>query len=428
MEIKKVLEKLWEHEPKLWNGSEEVSRKELGDNVDYFSLRQIQSSILLFDPSFLPKNYSIIKSIVGDSSKKWISKRGLSNFYEEEFKELEKYEKEDLIKSIFEEHQNEIFKRFGLGSIDITEIQENQIKIRVDECVEAYKSSNIGHPICYNVTGILAGEINARFDGWDCFEKSCLANGDSYCEFILAPQEHIIRQIRSFLDLPTRGSLTLRGEITNMLSESARKKDYSPILEEMANYVLYLMKDLKSYTRPQLGTKINIKTLQQFYLAFFIEDFERGSEILYGAGFEQGKRLGKMLSGIGFEEEMSLRNILEKLYERLGLGLLRFRETETGYRAEVKECALCSGLDLDKKICFFNSGFFAGIVSTMENEKYHGSEEMCLGVPSNDLCIHKITPVSKKQREKEEEETQEEEETEEKEKDKKGGNKKLDEN
>ncbi len=397
LNIEENLSSLWEQQPQLWKKEEIIYREELGDTLDIFVLKNLQNHILLYDPSLLPTVYRCLFGIIKKKVKKWKKNLGLTDYFSD-FNNLEDEEKKEVIETYFEEHINTILKKFGLGILDITKLdfKEKCIQIHVSECAEAHEATTIGHPICFNVAAILGGAIGGVFEGWQCYEKECKSTGANFCNFILAPQENINEEIREFLDLPSRVSFTLRGKITSMISKFERRIDYTPIIEETTNRLSQLLPDMKSKNRSHLGHEINFIGFQQYYLSFLIKDFEYGSKVLYKAGEKSGKRFSKILSAMGMRSKDKV-NVLPRFFDRLGIGILKFRKINEGFEAKIGECGFSYNLDVDEEICFFNSGFLAGFFTQIKNTNFVGEEKKCSG-ESGDLCVHKIVESGKKEK------------------------------
>lgn len=391
MGINDCLEDLLKQEPSIWDDSKEIQyRNELGNTLDLFVLQNLKNHILLYDPAMLSEVYKSLFPKVKKEVNKWIDNLGLDQFFSSKFSSLDNKEKREIINSLFEEHLNKITSKLGLGIIKVSEInfEENYVLIEVDESAEGYNASMIGHPICFYMAAFLGGEIGGIFSGWQCYESKCISTGADSCKFVLAPQEQINEEIREFLDLPSRISFTLGGKISSMISEFETEIDYTPILEESVNRISKLFPDMKSEERGDLGHEISLKGFQQYYLSFLGNDFEYGSNILYRAGETSGVRFSRILSALGMRKQDKI-NFLPRFFDRLGIGLLNSRKNDSSYTIRVKECGYSFNLDVDKKICFFNSGFFAGFLSRTTGLDFKGKEKKC-SAESGDYCSHEI--------------------------------------
>lgn|GEM_PF-6326280 len=393
MNPSEAISSIWKHDPELWGEEdwEENIRRELGDYVDIFSIQSIQSSLLLYDPSSISKIYTAIRDIVEDQTATWVENKGLDDFYIKKFKNLkDKTAKNKYFSSILEEHQDRIFRNLGLGTLNLVEVGEDRVVLEVKESVEGYKAPKIGYPICFNVAGILAGEMLGRFGDWTCYEESCISTGGKSCKFVIAPQEVIIEEVRKFLDLPSTTSFSFKGRLISLVTESTSLVDYTPVKENIINKLLKVLRDMKSQPRPELGYEIKIRALQQYYLSFFVDDFDKGTKLLYNSGYKWGINFFRVVSSIGREDEKSIKNILTRTFSRLGIGILSFSKEVNSYRICVEECAYSSGLDLDSVICCFNSGFFSGVLTALNEKEYSGKEIRC-SAASGDKCIHEIS-------------------------------------
>lgn len=394
MSIQKNLSELWAQKPSLWREDETKIREELGDEIDVFALKNLQNHVLLYNPAILSTIYNSTWDVISEASGEWTEDIGLSSFFREEFTSLGEEKKNKIMKSLVEEHVNAIIKKLGLGHLSLQKVdfEEQRIKVIVNECVEAHEASTIGHSICFNMAAILGGEIGSKFSDWKCFEKECKANGFKNCKFVIAPQERINEELREFLDLPAKISFTLKGKITSMISEFRRKIDYTLILEESTNRVSYILPNMESKERPKLGNEMHVRGFQQYYLSFLNENLEKGSETLYEAGFLSGERFSRILSAMGMRNRDKL-NLLPRLFDRLGIGLMEIKKEQNRFNVKIKECAYSYSLNTEEKICYFNSGFLSGLISSIEGEKFRGQETKCSGV-SGEFCVHSIESIN----------------------------------
>ncbi|WGI16821.1 V4R domain-containing protein [Methanonatronarchaeum sp. AMET-Sl] len=391
MNVEQALQNLHRHEPKIWSDNEVKIRDELGDQIDIYTFKQLQSSIFLFNPTMLTETYSQTRNLLKQEVNDWCEKTGLNDFYQNDFQQLSEEQKTNHIKSIVNEHVNKILKKMGYGVTKLKniDIENNEIRIEVKESLESFNSSNIRRPYCFMLSGLLSGLIGSRFGNWLAYEDKCTATGHNSCEFIVGPEEQTIEKMRKYLDLSPRFSFGFKGRLSSMMADSGKKEDYSPLLEEITNKTLNIVgRDLKSKPRPELGSEITVRALQKYYLTFYIQDFKSGSQKLYDAGYQQGYRLARILTAIGINNVYQLERVLPEMWRKLGIGLLNiYREGYNTFRIEIEECAYSTELDLDNEICHYNSGMFAGIFSHARSGDFKSKEIAC-NAESGEKCIH----------------------------------------
>lgn len=72
----------------------------------------------------------------------------------------------------------------GIGQIVMTNMSDEKIVFRLDDCFTCSEMENIGKPLCYFEAGILAGAVSTiSKQDMDAVEVRCNALGDNYCEF-----------------------------------------------------------------------------------------------------------------------------------------------------------------------------------------------------------------------------------------------------
>lgn len=72
----------------------------------------------------------------------------------------------------------------GIGQIVMTNMSDEKIVFRLDDCFTCSEMENIGKPVCYFEAGILAGAVSTiSKQDMDAVEVRCNAPGDNYCEF-----------------------------------------------------------------------------------------------------------------------------------------------------------------------------------------------------------------------------------------------------
>lgn len=79
---------------------------------------------------------------------------------------------------------SEKIMELGIGQIVITNMSDEKIVFRLDDCFTCSDMENIGKPLCYFEAGILAGAVSTiSKQDMDAVEVKCNALGDAYCEF-----------------------------------------------------------------------------------------------------------------------------------------------------------------------------------------------------------------------------------------------------
>lgn len=79
---------------------------------------------------------------------------------------------------------SEKIMELGIGQIVITNMSDEKIVFRLDDCFTCSDMENVGKPVCYFEAGILAGAVSTiSKQDMDALEVKCNALGDAYCEF-----------------------------------------------------------------------------------------------------------------------------------------------------------------------------------------------------------------------------------------------------
>ncbi len=78
------------------------------------------------------------------------------------------------------------FRELRIGIIESENIKEDEVVVKVRECMMCSNLANVGRPLCYIVGGILSGFIeNEIKTGVQVYENKCVTMGYDYCEFII---------------------------------------------------------------------------------------------------------------------------------------------------------------------------------------------------------------------------------------------------
>lgn len=79
---------------------------------------------------------------------------------------------------------SEKIMELGIGQIVITNMSDEKVIFRLDDCFTCSDMENVGKPVCYFEAGILAGAVSTiSKQDMDALEVKCNALGDAYCEF-----------------------------------------------------------------------------------------------------------------------------------------------------------------------------------------------------------------------------------------------------
>jgi transcriptional regulator with PAS, ATPase and Fis domain len=79
---------------------------------------------------------------------------------------------------------SEKIMELGIGQIVITNMSDEKVVFRLDDCFTCSDMENVGKPVCYFEAGILAGAVSTiSKQDMDALEVKCNALGDAYCEF-----------------------------------------------------------------------------------------------------------------------------------------------------------------------------------------------------------------------------------------------------
>lgn len=140
-------------------------RKTMEDSVDMKYPRLIINSLQWISSGYSSALYFAGKKLGKDILSKEIASRNIK----------------DVLKDIVR-----IFKEYGIGTVEIKEMEENNASIILKESVSSYGMKEIGKPICFFESGLIAGIVEG------CINKKVTVNevlcgglGDEYDEFLI---------------------------------------------------------------------------------------------------------------------------------------------------------------------------------------------------------------------------------------------------
>lgn len=83
-----------------------------------------------------------------------------------------------------------LWSDYGLGVIDAILFEEKRVIVRISNNINARNHERSSLPVCSFTQGILAGIASEVYnEEYDCEEVKCIAMGNPYCEFVLAPSK-----------------------------------------------------------------------------------------------------------------------------------------------------------------------------------------------------------------------------------------------
>lgn len=96
-------------------------------------------------------------------------------------KEVKGSSMKDILKEI-----KEIFKKFGIGEIEVVEITDKKCILHLKECYACFHIQHMGRPICFFESGLIAGIIEAKTKkNVVVTETMCGGLGDEMDEFLI---------------------------------------------------------------------------------------------------------------------------------------------------------------------------------------------------------------------------------------------------
>lgn len=367
-------------------------RPNLGDSLDIYYFRTKLVHVLLQDPSLASAVYLRMQELFEEEVSGRVEEVGLREFFTAELWDLSTEEKEEVVREVVFGNEAELMRDLGLGIPDSMEFLEEErgLRVRVSESLEAYNLPRLKRPVCFFLSGMLAGASSGRMGDYVAFEERCIAEGYDYCEFFIGPRTPYIGRMRNYLDMPFDRESSFQGVTRSMMRGAGESPDYSVLREHFVNTTLRALQYLGGEARPELGKKFHLFSLQQHNLGM-LKASPEAPDSLRGAGESAGESLARigLASGVMDRELVAL---LPELLMRTGMGLVELYRTDEGYEARVSECAEATGLRQEEEVCPFETGLFAGFFTYLEDAETVGEEVRC-GATGSDVCVHRLEQV-----------------------------------
>jgi len=142
-----------------------------------------------------------------------------------------------------------------------------------------------------------------------------------------------------------------------------------------------ILESISKVKREKLGDEIPILIFRVFrhYSQIYAEDLlgKNGSSLLFlNAGRELGKEIGKVLYDENLENYITK---VKEFTEKEKIGVLKVVESgDDKLVFQLDECITCSGMDsIGQRICFFETGFVAGLVEQYLGKRVVAKETKC---------------------------------------------------
>lgn len=368
----------------------ELERENLGNSVDIYYFRTKLIHVLLQDPSLTAAVYRRMEELIEVEVAERVERTGLRQFFGRELWGLDPDEREEILRSVVFGNEALLMRGVGLGIPDsLTFLEEEKsMRLRVSESLEAYNLPRLKRPICFMLSGVLAGAASGRLGDYVAYEEKCIAEGHDYCEFFIGPSTPYIGKMRNYLDMPFSGSKAFQGIGGSMVRGAGGAPDYSVLREHFVNTTLRALQYLGGEARPELGKKFHLFPLQQHNLGMLSSSPE-APDRMRDAGMGAGASLARvgLTSGYNGREMVAL---LPELLMRTGMGLVELFRTDDGYEVVVSECAEATGVVGEERVCPFETGFFAGFFGHLEDVEVEGEEVRC-SATGGDVCVHRVS-------------------------------------
>lgn len=319
---------------------EVLIRKDIGDKVSIFLLRDILFSMLSLSPKrYIPYVYSWGKFVGYQTAIQALRVLGLGlatklfvGLYHTKILNIEFY-KDAFIKGW-------TYMGYGIPSFVYIDEKTGMFRIKNEECTESYKLPYVGKKVCFFERGLISGLFENIFEKTvNSIETKCDASGNSYCETLV--------EIDS--DFP-------KFEIYD-------KKVFDKIKRFNLNVIMLgkpLRKALKDYT--------SLSIFQVAYLGMWLSS--TGSHtLLYWIGKNSGMELG------GKKKTKYLIDFAKNLK----LGFIEIKKSKDKFNFTVDECAFCSGSkNINKRICSYLAGLIAGFLESSYKKRFTVVETKCV--------------------------------------------------
>ncbi len=149
------------------------------------------------------------------------------------------------------------------------------------------------------------------------------------------------------------------------------------------------IESISQIKRPHLGKDIPILVFRAFrvFTGMYLEDVigEKGAiTLIQNAGRELGKEVGKSLKDEKLDSYLG--RVIDFVKDaKIGL-LIPVDVNQERIIVSLDECITCSGMpNIGKRICYFESGFVAGIVEVYTGKKVRAYETKC-NAHGEDIC------------------------------------------
>jgi len=138
--------------------------------------------------------------------------------------------------------------------------------------------------------------------------------------------------------------------------------------------------------RPTLGSTVSVELFRVFRLFGMMEGINSvigdASTLVYTCGKNAGSEFGgSILIRDGKEDIVKYLKAVSTFSEELGFGILSVLDIDLEKHfvlLELDECVTCSGIqNIGKKICHFESGFFAGVLEVFVGKVCEAKEIKC---------------------------------------------------
>jgi len=292
------------------------------------------------------------------------------------------YDAFDLLKSVVYDSPMQIFNKGELELLDV-DPGKKMFEIRIIECGECWGIPNLNLKACQYSAGTMAGVWSSMIGvEFGVFEKSCIANGDDSCIFVLQPIEDSIHY----------------SNINEYISINPRVMYHTEdVVDPVGRHILNALEG--KLKRPRYGDIVHLTDYQLRLLTILSIFPEEYSIANYHAGFKFGRVLAWLLKYYYKVWGQDIFRIaISKYYETLGFAKVEStKSTKNGLKIQMKEIADCAGLLKDIAPHGFLCGELAGIASEVlgyktncENTKCReGAPKICEFV----LTIDKSIPI-----------------------------------
>jgi len=284
----------------------------------------------------------------------------------------EKFSKKQLVLRLLDQL---LGRGYGTPDLIFWNEEKFSFRIRVKKCFSATNRKDSKKPVCYWMSGILAGAFESIFNrGMRCVETKCESMGNPYCEFEIKPdkdtripkrkhstsisKENLEKFEVSFNE--KTGEIHYKGTSSEIHSRdqiALFQKEFGRIIGPATRGVMY---DIYKKSALRVVTnveKILIKTLGIFSKRFFAEELAKTQ--IAPRGF-----------GVGW---------VESLDEKKPFVIMR-----------VKNCFNAMGYKNSRKpVCYAMSGIFAGAGTIVFGREMECIETKCIAM-GDEFCEFEV--------------------------------------